>query len=93
MKKISLSETIRPGALIFGMKYDLVDLYPFLFKLCPWGQNRPTPCVTRSIASFQQIHIMLALNKSQMSDLGPLGPLVLFTELYSSTHDYSVTCS
>ena len=32
-ENIFLSETIRPRALIFGMKHHLVDL-PSLFKLC-----------------------------------------------------------
>ena len=34
MKKIFLSETIRPRALILGMKH-----HPSLFNLCPWVQK------------------------------------------------------
>ena len=35
MKKIFLSETIRPRALIFGMKHDLVDLYQVCSNYAP----------------------------------------------------------
>ena len=39
MKKILLSETIRPRALIFGMKHHLVDLYQVCSNNAPWANN------------------------------------------------------
>ena len=40
-KKIFLSETIRPRALIFWYVASPCGLLPSLFKLCPWGQKWP----------------------------------------------------
>ena len=37
MKKIFLSETTRPRALIFGMKHHLVDLYQVCSNYIPGG--------------------------------------------------------
>ena len=55
--KIFLSETIMPRAWIFGMKYDLVDLYQACSNYAPGAKFDPTPSVTRDTASFQQIPI------------------------------------
>ena len=33
VKKIFLSETTRPSALLFGMQHNLVELYQVCFKL------------------------------------------------------------
>ena len=37
-----------------------------------------TTSVTREVASFQQISIYISFNKTQVSDSGPLCPLVLY---------------
>ena len=50
--QIFLSETIRPGALIFGMKPDLVDLYQVCLNYAPGAKFDPTSGVTRDMASF-----------------------------------------
>ena len=39
---ISLSETTRPGALIFGIKYHLADLYQVCSNYAPRAKNGPT---------------------------------------------------
>ena len=39
IEKIFLSETIRPRALIFGMKHHLVDLYQVCSKYAPGDKN------------------------------------------------------
>ena len=41
MKKIFLSETTRPRALIFGLKHHLVDLYQFCSNYAPGANNEP----------------------------------------------------
>ena len=41
-KKI-LSETVRPKALIFGLLYDLLDLYQVCSNYAPRAKNCPTP--------------------------------------------------
>ena len=41
MKKIFLSKTIRPRALIFGMKHHLVNLYQVCSNYIPWAKNGP----------------------------------------------------
>ena len=43
MKKIFLSETTRPRALIFGMLYQLVDFYQVYSNYSPGAKNRPGP--------------------------------------------------
>ena len=43
MKKIFLLETIRPRALIFGMRYHLVDLYHVCLYYPPGVQNGTAP--------------------------------------------------
>ena len=40
-KKIVLSETTRPRALIFGLKYHLVDLYLVCSNYIPGAKNGP----------------------------------------------------
>ena len=42
-EKIFLSETTRPRALIFGMKYHLVDLYQVCSNYSPGFKNGPAP--------------------------------------------------
>ena len=37
-EKIFLSETTRPRALIFGMKYHLVNLYQVCSNFAPWAK-------------------------------------------------------
>ena len=44
--KIFLSETIRPIALMFGMKHYLVDLYQVCSNYAPGAKNVPAPGVT-----------------------------------------------
>ena len=41
--KLFLSETIRPRALIFGMRHHLVDLYQVYSNYVPWVNNCPAP--------------------------------------------------
>ena len=41
--KIFLSETTRPRALVFGMKYHLVDLYQVCSNYSPGVKNGPVP--------------------------------------------------
>ena len=48
-----------------------------MFKYAPEANSDPTPGVTRDMASFQQIPIYI----TQVSDLGPLGPLVFTSDL------------
>ena len=43
MKKIFLSETTRPRALIFGMKHHLVDLYQDCSIYAPGIKNETAP--------------------------------------------------
>ena len=45
-EKVFLSETKRPRALIFGMKYHPVDLYQVCSNYTPGAKNGPTPGVT-----------------------------------------------
>ena len=52
-----LPETIRPRALIFGMKHHQVDLYQACSNYPPGAKISPTPGVTRDMAIFQQITI------------------------------------
>ena len=42
-KKIFFSETTRPGALIFGMWYHLVDPYQVCSNESPGAKNGPAP--------------------------------------------------
>ena len=44
--KILLFETRRPGALIFGMKHHLVDLYQVCSNYGPGAKNGSAPGVT-----------------------------------------------
>ena len=73
-EKIFLSETIRPRVLIFGMKHHLVDLYQLCSNYAPWANNGPTLGVTC-------LHRLIEGIQTQVSDLGPLGPFVLFFNL------------
>ena len=41
MEKISLSETMGPQALIFGIKHHLVDLYQVCLNYTPEAKNEP----------------------------------------------------
>ena len=41
--KIFLSETIRPGPLIFGRQHHLVDLYQICLNYTPGAKNCPAP--------------------------------------------------
>ena len=41
IKKIHLSETARPKALIIGMLHHLVDLYQVCSNYIPWAKNGP----------------------------------------------------
>ena len=43
MKKIFLSETIRPRLLIFGIKHHLVDLYQVYSNNIPGAKSGPIP--------------------------------------------------
>ena len=43
MKKIFLSETTRPRALIFDMYYHLVDFYQVCSNYSPVAKNGPDP--------------------------------------------------
>ena len=45
-EEIFLSETTRPGALIFDMKYHLVNLYQVCSNHSPGAKNGPTLGVT-----------------------------------------------
>ena len=45
-EKIFLSETIRPRALIYGMKLDLLDLYQVCLNYAPGAKNDPALWVT-----------------------------------------------
>ena len=49
--------------------HHLVDLYQICSNYAPVAKSGPAPGVTRDKASF-----LLALNKTQVNDLGPLGP-------------------
>ena len=44
--------------------------------LCPWDQKWPRPMCHQGNIQLSTDTFMLALNKSQVSDLVPLGPLV-----------------
>ena len=56
-RKIFLTETIRPKALIlFGMWHDLVDLYQVCSNYAPWAKNGPTPGVTFYIGLYRGKH-------------------------------------
>ena len=79
--KIFLSETIRLRAMIFGMYADLVDLYSVCSNYAPGAKFSPTPGVTRDMGSFQQIHLYVNVNKTQVRDLGQLCPLYLMRYL------------
>ena len=45
-EKIFLSETISPRALIFGMRYHLVDLYQVCLNYSSGAKNGPASGVT-----------------------------------------------
>ena len=60
--KIFLSETIRPRALIFGMNYNLVDLYQVRSNYATRAKNGPALGVT----CFTLAHIIV---KNMKKDL------------------------
>lgn len=76
--EIFFSETWNPRTAIFDSRHYLANLY----KICPWGQNRPRPlcpCLTLSIC----------LNAAQVSFPGPLWPycLIMFYRICSLTNN------
>ena len=64
------SENCMARALIFGMLHDLNDLY----QDC---SNWPHPRCHQGHGQLSTDFYMQALNKTQVSHLGPLGPLVV----------------
>ena len=57
MKKIFLSKTTRPRALILSMKHHLVDLFQVSSNYAAEAKNGSPPGVARDMVSFQQIPI------------------------------------
>ena len=79
-EKIFLSETIRLRALIFGMQHHLVDF----FQVCSnnaLGTKNGLPRVSPGTWSAFNRFLYVNFNKTQVSNLGALGPLVMSTSL------------
>ena len=74
-RKIFLFETIGLRALIFGFKHHLVDLYQVCSNYAPGAKIAPHHGRQRH-GQLSTDTYMLALNKTQVSALGLLGPLV-----------------
>ena len=54
VKKLFLSETTGPKALISGMYYHLVDLYQICSNYSPGAKNGPAPEVTFYIGLYRE---------------------------------------
>ena len=77
------NETTRPRALhdIWYVASPSRPL-PSLFKLCAWGQNGPAPGSPGTWSAFN-IYLYVSFKKTQVSALGPFGPLVFHVNFLS----------
>ena len=63
-KKNCLSETIRPIALIFGLKHHLIDLYQVCTNYAPGAKNGPASGVIRDMVSAFNRYLNLSCKQN-----------------------------